>query len=77
MIVLTDKKLITPDDKKLILLDDVYEIRKQKEKELQYYQEQLEKLYEKMSFVKKEINLTETIIDMIETESVIDIKKGK
>lgn len=60
---------------KIILLDDVYEIRKRKEQELQFYNEQLEKLKEKMYYVQAEINLTNTIIDIIEKEKVIDIKQ--
>lgn len=60
---------------KIILLDDIYDLRKQKEQELRYYNEQLEKLQEKMFFVRKEIELTSFIIDIIENEKVTDIKK--
>ena len=60
---------------KIILLTDIYEIRKKKEEELQFYHEQLEKLRNKMFFVQKEIDLTNFIIDIIEQEKVIDIKQ--
>ena len=36
---------------KLILLSDIYEVRKRKEEELAFYHEQLEKLKSKMFFV--------------------------
>jgi REP element-mobilizing transposase RayT len=60
---------------KIILLTDIYEVRKRKEEELAYYHEQLEKLKEKMHFVQKEIVITNYIIDIIEQEKVVDIKK--
>ncbi len=60
---------------KIILLTDIYEIRKRKEEELAYYHEQLEKLKEKMFFIQKEIDITNYIIDIIAQEKVVDIKK--
>lgn len=59
---------------KIILLEDIYEIRKRKEQELQFYHNELEKLRNKLFFVQKEIDLTNYIIDIIEQEKVIDIK---
>ena len=60
---------------KIILLTDIYELRKKKEEELVFYHEQLEKLRNKMFFVQKEIDLTNFIIDIIEQEKVVDIKQ--
>lgn len=60
---------------KIILITDIYEIRRRKEEELRYYHEQLEKLQNKMFFIKKEIELTNIIIEMIENEKVTEIKK--
>ena len=60
---------------KIILLTDVYEMRKRKEEELAFYNEQLEKLKQKMFFVQKEIEITTLCIEIIEKEKVIDIKK--
>jgi ribosomal protein S4 len=60
---------------KIILMKDVYETKRRKEKELEYYQEQLELLQEKMFFVKKEIDMTNFIIHIIENEKEVDIKK--
>lgn len=60
---------------KIILLNDIYEMRKRKEEELTFYHEQLEKLKQKMFFVQKEIDITNLCIDIIEKETVVDIKK--
>jgi len=60
---------------RIILLDDVYEMRKRKEEELAFYREQLEKLKEKMYFIQSDINLTNVIIGIIENETVVDVKK--
>lgn len=62
-------------ESKIILITDIYEIRKRKEEELAYYHEQLEKLQNKMFFIKKEIDLTNLIIELIEKEKVTEIKK--
>jgi len=59
---------------KLILISDIIEQKVRKEKELQYYQEELEKLKQKMWFIQKDIDVTNIIINMIETEKVVDFK---
>ena len=60
---------------KIILLNDIYAMRKRKEEELAFYHEQLEKLKQKMFFVQKEIDITNLCIEIIEKETVIDVKK--
>jgi len=60
---------------KLILLTDIYEMRKRKEEELAFYHEQLEKLKEKMFFLQKDIDITNLCIEIIERETVVDIKQ--
>lgn len=60
---------------KIILLNDIYAMRKRKEEELAFYHEQLEKLKEKMFFVQKEIDITNLCIEIIEKETVVDVKK--
>jgi len=59
----------------LILITDILETKVRKEKELEYYQRELEKLQQKMFFIKKDIELTNLIINMIEKENVIDFKE--
>lgn len=57
-------------DTKIILLADVYKMRETKEKELAFYTEKLKELEEKMFFIRKEIQTTTFIIDMIEKEKI-------
>ena len=64
------------NDKKIIFLTDLIETKVRKEKELEYYQIELQKLQEKMFYVKKEIDLTKTIINIIEDEKVIDVREN-
>ena len=61
--------------KLIIDLQEVYEIRNRKERELDYYNKELEKLQREMAFIRQEINLTNTIIDIIETEKVVDLRE--
>ena len=60
--------------KKIILLSEVIEQKLRKEKELEFYQKELEKLQEKMYWLRREVDLTNTIIRVIENEQVIDIR---
>ena len=57
------------------MISDIIETRLRKEKELEYYQKQLEKIQNKMFFLKKDLEITNLIIDMIEQEKVIDFKE--
>lgn len=62
-------------ERKLILLSDFVEQRLRKEEELEFYQKELEKLQFKMSFIQRDIELTNTIIKIIESEKVLDVKE--
>ena len=68
--------IYTNGDQKLILITDVIEQKVRKEKELEFYQKELEKLQEKMFWLRKDIEVTNTIITMIKSEEVYDIKQG-
>lgn len=63
-------------DNKIILLTEIIDQRIRKEKELEFYQNELEKLQNKMFMVKKEIDLTNLIINIIQNEKVLDVKEG-
>lgn len=63
-------------DNKIVFLTDILEQKLRKEKELEYYEDELRKLQKKMFFVKKEIDLTNTIIDIIQNETVVDLIEG-
>ena len=60
---------------KLILLTDVIETKLRKEKELDFYQKELEKLQQKMFFIRKDIDITNLCIQIIEQEKVLDIRE--
>jgi hypothetical protein len=59
----------------IILLKDLKDIRAEKERELRFYSEKLEELNKRMFFIRKEIELTNFIIDLIEKEKIIDLRK--
>lgn len=61
---------------KLIQITDILETKLRKEKELEYYQQELEKLQQKMFFIQKDIDITNLIIDLIENEKVYDVKQN-
>ena len=63
----------------VISLTDLIESRFKKQREIEYYQETLEKLQRRISELDKEVGITTIIIDMIETERVLtlDEKQGK
>lgn len=65
-----------PQPPKIIMLTDVLEQKVRKEKELEYYQKELEKLQEKMFFIQKDIDVTNLIIDLIEKENIVDLKQN-
>ena len=61
-------------ERKIVLLSDLIEQKVRKEKELEYYTQQLEELQKKLFFLNKEIELTNLIIDIIDKEQVINVK---
>lgn len=63
------------DDHKLILLEDFLEQRLRKEQEISYYEEQMKEIEKKLFFLRKERELTATIIDMLTKEKVVDLKE--
>ena len=59
----------------IVLLQDLIDIKKRKQSELEFYTAQLNDLKLKMSFIKQEIDLTSQIIVMIEKEEILDMRK--
>jgi type II secretory pathway component PulJ len=53
----------------IISLSDILEQKLRKEQELQFYEKQLEELQKKMFFVKKDIEVTNLVIEIINDES--------
>ena len=58
------------EEKKILLLTDIIEQRLRKEKELEFYQDQLEEIKRKMWFLQKELDVTNTIMALIEQEKI-------
>ena len=63
------------DEKRIIFITDLIDTRLRKEKEIQYYEEELRKIEEKLFFLRKEQSLTQFIIDIIQNEKVIDLRE--
>lgn len=65
---------MTDENGKLIVsLDDARELRERKQKELEYYLDHLKELQLKISWLEADLKLTETIIKIIEDESVLTL----
>ena len=75
-IIQPETELEIPTPKLIINLADIYEKRALKEKELEFYQLELEKLMFKLGMVQQEIGTTNTIIKMIENEQVLDLQNA-
>ena len=57
----------------IILLSDIIEHKLQKERELQFYEQELEKLKQKMFFLEKDITITNMCIKIIEKEKLVSV----
>lgn len=64
------------DNKFIINISDLYDEKDRKEKELQFYTKELDKLMLRLGMLQHEIGVTETIINMIEGEYLVDLKKA-
>jgi len=62
-------------EKRIILISEFIEQKLRKEKELEYYEKELLELQRKIGYLRREVDLTNTIIDMIKTEQVQDFKE--
>ena len=62
--------------KLIIDISDIYEQRAVKEKELEFYQAELEKLMFRLGMVQQEIGVTNTIIRLIENEQILDLQEA-
>jgi len=62
---------------KILFLSDLIEQKLRKESEINYYEKQLKEIEDKLFFLRKEKQLTTTIIDILEQEKLIDFKEYK
>ena len=70
----THMEILLEPFKKVIILADLIDSRKRKQEELLFYNQELQKLNEKMHYLRHEINLTNDIIQMIEQEKVKEVR---
>jgi N-acetylglucosamine-6-phosphate deacetylase len=63
------------NERKIILITDIIDQKVRKEKEIDFYEKELKKIEEKLFFLRKERQLTQFIIDIIEQEKVVDIRE--
>mgnify|MGYP006907081756 FL=1 len=63
------------EESKLILISDFIEQKIRKEQELEFYLKELTELNRKIGFLRQEVDLTNTIINMIKAEQVHDVKE--
>ena len=59
------------DDQRIILVSEFIEQKLRKEQELGFYQKEMIELQTKISYLKKEVDLTQVIIDMIKHDKVV------
>ena len=63
---------MTDRDKSIVFITDLIESKVRKEREIQYYEDNLKEIEKKLFFLKKEQNVTETILDIIQNEKVLE-----
>ena len=61
-------------NKKIIFITDLIESKMQKQRELEKYESQLKIIENKLFFLRKEKEITETILELIEHEKIIDLR---
>ena len=67
---------MTDGNGQLIRITDILETKLRKERELEFYQKELEKIQKKMLFLQKDLDLTRLIMSIIEKEQVYDVKEA-
>ena len=66
---------MTEREKSIVFITDLIESKVRKEREIEYYEEKLKEIEKKLFFLKKEQNVTETILDNIQNEKVLEFKQ--
>ena len=61
-------------NKKIIFITDLIESKMQKQREIDKYESQLKIIENKLFFLRKEKEITETILELIEHEKIMDLK---
>ena len=66
---------MTEREKSIVFITDLIESKLRKEREIEYFEEKLKEIEKKLFFLKKEQNVTETILDIIQNEKVLEFKQ--
>ena len=66
---------MTEKEKSIVFITDLIESKLRKEREIEYFEEKLKEIEKKLFFLKKEQNVTETILDIIQNENVLEFKQ--
>ena len=66
--------MMTNNSKKIIFITDLIESKVQKQREIEKYESQLKIIEERLFFLRKEKEITETILELIEHEKIMDLK---
>lgn len=66
---------MSDEERKLILLSDFIDQRVRKQNEIEFYEKELKEIERKLFFLRKEQQLTVTIIDILTKEKVYDIQE--
>ena len=66
---------MTEREKSIVFITDLIESKVRKEREIEYYEEKLKEIEKKLFFLKKEQKVTETILDIIQNEKVLEFKQ--
>ena len=66
---------MTEREKSIVFITDLIESKVRKEREIEYYEDKLKEIEKKLFFLKKEQNVTETILDIIQNEKVLEFKQ--
>jgi len=64
------------EQKRIILISEFIETKLRKENELKFYEKELSELQSKIGYLRQEVTLTNTIINIIKHETVIDIAES-
>jgi len=62
-------------NKKIIFITDLIESKINKQREIEKYESQLKIIEERLFFLRKEKEITETILELIEHEKIMDLTK--
>jgi len=63
-------------NKLIIDLNDIYDQRARKKKELDFYTKELDKCIKKLGMIQHEIGVNEAIIKLIENEQILDLQEA-